>query len=174
MKRVLALAPLILLAALVVLSAFLLTRGGARETISEGQIGRPAPIYALERLGGGPMATSADMAGRPYLINAFASWCTPCRVEHPMLIALRDDGVEIVGIAYKDAPTASARFLDELGNPFSAVALDPDGRFALELGTAGVPETFVIGADGTIKAVHRGPLTPDVVETIILPALAAH
>jgi cytochrome c biogenesis protein CcmG/thiol:disulfide interchange protein DsbE len=172
-KRALALAPLFLLAALVVLSVLLLTRGGARETISEGQIGRPAPIYALERLGGGALVTSADMAGRPYLINVFASWCTPCRVEHPVLIALRDNGVEIIGIAYKDAPNASARFLDQLGNPFSSVAMDPEGRFALELGTAGVPETFVISGDGTINAVHRGPLTPEIVETIILPALGA-
>ena len=174
MRRALALAPLILLAALVVLSAFLLTRGGVRETVSSGQIGRSAPSYALERLGGGATVTSADMAGRPHLINVFASWCTPCRVEHPVLVELRDAGVEIIGIAYKDAPTASERFLSELGDPFSAVAMDPEGRFALELGTAGVPETFVISGDGTIRAVHRGPLTREVVETTILPALAAH
>jgi cytochrome c biogenesis protein CcmG/thiol:disulfide interchange protein DsbE len=82
-------------------------------------------------------------------------------------------GVEIVGVAYKDAPAASMRLLNELGDPFSAVATDPEARFALELGTAGVPETFVIGADGTIRAVHRGPLTREVIEQTITPALAA-
>jgi cytochrome c biogenesis protein CcmG/thiol:disulfide interchange protein DsbE len=79
--------------------------------------------------------------------------------------------VEIVGIAYKDEPEDAARFLNELGNPFSAVALDPQGRFGLELGLAGVPETFVIGADGTVRAVHRGPLTEAVVRDVIEPAL---
>lgn len=113
------------------------------------------------------------MAGRAYVINMFASWCTPCRAEHPQLMALRERGVEIVGVAYKDRPEASARFLQELGDPFRVVALDPDGRFGLELGIAGVPETFVIGPDGSIRAAYRGPLTEDVVESTILPALEA-
>ena len=172
MKRALAFAPLIVLAAIVVLAALLLTRGGERETVSAGLIGRPAPAYALARLGEGPPVTSAGMARRAYVINVFASWCTPCRAEHPVLMALRDSGVEIVGIAYKDAPSSAARFLNELGDPFSVAALDPDGRFALELGVAGVPETFVIGADGTIRAVHRGALTAEAVNAVILPALA--
>jgi cytochrome c biogenesis protein CcmG/thiol:disulfide interchange protein DsbE len=86
-------------------------------------------------------------------------------------MALQAGGVEIIGVAYKDRPEAAARFLVELGDPYSVVALDPEGRFGLELGMAGVPETFVIGADGTVQAVHRGPLTPEVIEETILPAL---
>jgi cytochrome c biogenesis protein CcmG/thiol:disulfide interchange protein DsbE len=86
-------------------------------------------------------------------------------------MTLRAGGVEIVGVAYKDRPEAAARFLEELGNPFSATALDPQGRFGLDLGIVGVPETFVIGADGTVRAVHRGPLTRAAVESEILPAL---
>ncbi len=86
---------------------------------------------------------------------------------------LRARGVAIVGVAYKDEPDNAAGFLGELGNPFESVGLDPEGRFGLELGMAGVPETFVIGPDGTIRAVYRGPLTPDVIERTILPALEA-
>lgn len=173
MNRALAFAPVIVLVLLVALSAFLLTRGGERETVSAGLIGRPAPIYALARLGGGEPVSSDAMRGRAYLINIFASWCTPCRAEHEYLLALKAEGVEIVGVAYKDEPEAAARFLAELGDPFTSVALDRDGRFALELGGAGVPETFVIGADGTIRAVRRAPLMPEIIESEILPALRA-
>jgi cytochrome c biogenesis protein CcmG/thiol:disulfide interchange protein DsbE len=174
MKRMMAFAPLILLALLVVVGVVMLTRGGGeRELFTTGEEGRAAPTYALTRLDGGALLTSDEMAGRAYVINMFASWCTPCRAEHPQLMALRARGVEIVGVAYKDQPDASARFLQELGDPFRVVALDPDGRFGIELGIAGVPETFVIGPDGTIRAAYRGPLTEDVVESTIMPALEA-
>jgi cytochrome c biogenesis protein CcmG/thiol:disulfide interchange protein DsbE len=86
-------------------------------------------------------------------------------------MALRNQGVEIVGIAYKDRPDASAAFLSELGNPFADVGLDPDGRFGLELGVTGVPETLVIGPDGSIRTAFRGPLTDEAVRDVILPAL---
>jgi cytochrome c biogenesis protein CcmG/thiol:disulfide interchange protein DsbE len=172
-SRAFAIIPLVALVALVVVSVFLLTREGERNTISQGLIGRPAPTFALTRLEGGELLTSDAMRGRPYVINMFASWCTPCRAEHPQLMALQASGVEIVGVAYKDRPEASARFLNDLGNPFSAVAMDPEGRFGLELGLVGVPETFVIGADGTIRAVYRGPLTGEAIEETIRPALEA-
>lgn len=172
MKRALALAPLALLALIVVAGGFVLLRGGERETVSAGDLGRQAPTFALASLAGGELVTSDAFAGRAHVVNFYASWCTPCRAEHPVLMALRQEGVEILGVAYKDRPEASQRFLDQLGNPFSAVALDPDGRFALEMGVAGaVPETFVVDAEGRIRTVYRGPLTPDVVEQEILPAL---
>jgi cytochrome c biogenesis protein CcmG/thiol:disulfide interchange protein DsbE len=172
-NRAFAIIPLVALVALVGVAIFLLTREGERNTISQGLIGRPAPTFALTRLEGGEPVTSEAMRGRPYVINMFASWCTPCRAEHPQLMALQASGVEIVGVAYKDRPEASARFLSDLGNPFSAVAMDPEGRFGLELGLVGVPETFVIGADGTIHAVYRGPLTSEAIEETIRPALEA-
>lgn len=172
MRRLIAFAPLIALVIVIAASALLLTRGGERETFSAGLIGRSAPTYALARLGSGDLVTSDAMRGRAYVINMFASWCTPCRAEHPVLMALSARGVEIVGVAYKDRPGAAAQFLNELGDPFDAVALDPEGRFGLELGIAGVPETFVIGSDGTVRAVHRGPLTSEIVDETILPALA--
>lgn len=171
MNRAIALIPIAALVALIGVGVFLLTRETARETFSEGRIGRPVPAYVLERLGGGEPVTSASHEGRAYLVNVFASWCAPCRVEHPQLMALQAGGVEIVGVAYKDRPEATAAFLAELGDPFREVGMDPEGRLGLDLGVIGAPETFVIGADGAIHAVHRGALTPEVIEQEILPAL---
>lgn len=173
MNRLVAIIPIAALLALIAVGVFLLTREQTHETFSEGRLGRPAPAYALAALDGGEPVTAAERAGRPYVINVFASWCTPCRAEHPQLMALQARGVDIVGVAYKDRPEAAQRFLDELGNPFADVGLDRDGRFGLDLGITGAPETFVIGADGTIIAVYRNPLTPEVIERTILPALEA-
>lgn len=172
MNRAVAIIPIVALFALIGVGVFLLTREQAHETFSEGRIGRPAPAYALASLDEGEFVTSAAWAGRPYVINVFASWCPPCRAEHSQLMALQAGGVDIVGIAYKDRPEATMRFLTELGDPFADVGMDVDGRVGLDLGIIGPPETFVIGADGAIVAVYRGPLTPEVVESEILPALA--
>jgi cytochrome c biogenesis protein CcmG/thiol:disulfide interchange protein DsbE len=173
MKRAVALAPLALLALVVIAGALVLLRGGERETVSAGDLGRPAPSFALQPLGGGELVTSDGFEGRAHIVNFYASWCTPCRAEHPVLMALKEQGVVIVGIAYKDRPEDAQRFLSQLGDPFAVVGLDPEGRFGLEMGLAGaVPETFVIDAEGRIRAVHRGPLTEEVVEQEILPALA--
>lgn len=169
--RLIAFVPLAALLALIGVSIFLLTREGERERFTEGMIGQPAPAYSLARLDGGEPLTGDERRGRAYVVNLFASWCTPCRAEHPQLMALSRQGVEIVGIAYKDRPEASAAFLAELGNPFADAGLDPDGRYGLEIGVTGVPETFVIGPDGIIRAAYRGPLTEDAVRDVILPAL---
>lgn len=171
MNRAIALIPIVALIALIGVGAVLLTREQQQQTFSEGRIGRPAPAYSLERLGGGEPVTSASREGRAYVINVFASWCTPCRAEHPQLMALQAGGVDVVGVAYKDRTENTAAFLNELGNPFSDVGLDPDGRLGLDLGITGAPETFVIGSDGSIRAVYRGPLTPEVIEEVIRPAL---
>lgn len=173
MNRIAALAPLVILFIVVIVGGFLLLRDGdaPRENFAAGMVGEPAPSYALERLGGGEPVTSDALRGRAHLVNLFASWCTPCRAEHPQLMALRARGVEIVGVAYKDAPEDTARFIAELGDPFSVVGMDPEGRLGLEFGATGAPETYVIGADGMVRAAHRGPLTPEVIEEIILPAL---
>ena len=175
MSRALAFLPILALLAVVAVGAFLLLRddGVAREKFTAGMVGRPAPSYALARLGGGEPVTSEALAGRAHLVNVFASWCTPCRAEHPVLMQLRESGVTIVGVAYKDDPADTARFIAELGDPFSAVAIDRDGRLGLEFGATGAPETYVIGPDGTVRAAYRGPLTPRVVESLILPALDA-
>ncbi|MBC7769178.1 MAG: DsbE family thiol:disulfide interchange protein [Phycisphaerales bacterium] len=173
MQRLAAFAPLIALLVVVLAAAFLLTRGGERETFQTGMVGRQAPEFAMERLGGGDPVAPDALAGRAYLVNVFASWCTPCRAEHPQLMALQASGVTILGVAYKDEPADTTAFLAELGNPFSVVGMDPEGRLGLEFGVTGAPETFVVGADGVIRAAYRGPLTPEVVNTVILPALRA-
>lgn len=169
--KLIAFVPLVALLALVGVSIFLLTREGERNRFTEGMVGQPMPAYSLTQLTGDTPLTGEERAGRAYVLNLFASWCTPCRVEHPQLMALRRQGVDIVGIAYKDRPEASAAFLAELGDPYADVGQDPEGRFGLEIGVTGVPETFVIGADGTIRAAYRGPLTDEAVRDVILPAL---
>lgn len=169
--RLIAFLPLVALLALVGVSVFLLTREGERNRFTEGMIGQQLPAYSLSRLEGGEPLTSDERQGRAYVINLFASWCTPCRAEHAQLVALQRQGVDVVGIAYKDRPEASAAFLAELGNPFADVGSDPEGRYGLEIGVTGVPETFVVGPDGTIRAAFRGPLTEDAVRDVILPAL---
>ncbi|HWA01129.1 MAG TPA: DsbE family thiol:disulfide interchange protein [Caulobacterales bacterium] len=163
--------PVAALATLVALTAFVLIRGGSHETLTGGRVGRPAPAFALQRMSGAELATSAQFAGQPYVINVFASWCVPCRAEHSLLMQMKSRGARILGVAFKDRPEDTRAYLSQLGDPFDVVALDPDGRFALELGAAGVPETFVIGADGRVRAVFRGPLTPESVTGVIEPAL---
>jgi cytochrome c biogenesis protein CcmG/thiol:disulfide interchange protein DsbE len=93
------------------------------------------------------------------LVNFFASWCAPCEIEHPELMRLQAGGVSIVGVAYKDAPENSTAFIGRLGDPFRVKLIDRDGRAGLEFGVTGVPETYLIGSDGTILAKHSGPLT---------------
>jgi cytochrome c biogenesis protein CcmG/thiol:disulfide interchange protein DsbE len=170
MKRIWAFAPLIAFVFIAAASAMVLLRPGERQTITDGLVGQRAPAYALATLGDRGTITPAVFAGRPYVINFFASWCAPCRVEHPMLLQLKEQGVPILGVAYKD-PRPDALMRD-LGDPFAAVGLDPDGRYGLEMGLAGVPETFVVGPDGRIRALVRGPLDEELVRTRILPALS--
>jgi cytochrome c biogenesis protein CcmG/thiol:disulfide interchange protein DsbE len=170
-SRAIAFAPLALLTLVVIVSVALLLRPGQHQTITTGQMGRPAPAYSLVRLGGGEPVSNSASAGKPHIINVFASWCTPCLAEHAQLMALQAGGVDIVGVAYKDAPADTQIFLQQHGDPFSAVGIDRDGAFGIQLGIAGVPETFVVNANGDIVDVHRGPLTPDVIEHEIYPAL---
>lgn len=95
----------------------------------------------------------------PYLLNVWASWCPPCRIEHPYFEYLSDQGVPIYGIIYKDEEADAARFLDQLGDPFAGLAADGDGRAGFELGVTGPPETFIVDADGVIRARWRGAVT---------------
>ncbi len=120
-----------------------------------------------------PPGDAALRSGEVTLVNFWASWCGPCRIEHPFLTELSEAGVPVVGINYKDAPDQALGFLDELGDPYAAIGADREGRIGLDWGIYGVPETFVIGADGTILLRHPGPVTPDVIESRIRPLLGA-
>jgi cytochrome c biogenesis protein CcmG/thiol:disulfide interchange protein DsbE len=143
-------------------------------------IGAPAPrtpLPPVEGLGL-PGFDPATFGGRVTLVNVWASWCAPCREEHPLLMALARDGrFDIAGLNYKDKAENARRFLGDLGNPFSAVGSDTNGRAAIEWGVYGVPETFLVGRDGRILYKHVGPLDEGRLASEVMPrveeALAA-
>jgi cytochrome c biogenesis protein CcmG/thiol:disulfide interchange protein DsbE len=130
-------------------------------------VGKPVPAVVLPDLDTGAMVAVRDAPSGPRLINFFASWCAPCRVEAPQLMALKARGVTLVGVAYKDEPARTQAFLAELGDPFAVKLMDRNGRAGIEFGVTGVPETFLVGADGVILAKHSGPLTDDDVQEML-------
>ena len=140
-------------------------------------VGRPAPVLDLAPLPGlmrdgvpVPGLTAADLTGKVTLVNVWASWCVPCRDEHPILMALaRDPRLRVVGLNYKDAPDNARRFLGQYGLPYTAVGVDPKGRAAIEWGVYGVPETFVLAPNGTIAHKFVGPLTEESVRDTLMP-----
>jgi cytochrome c biogenesis protein CcmG/thiol:disulfide interchange protein DsbE len=162
MSRWLTVIPLIVLAALAVLFiGWSLQRDP--EYRPDAVVGQVVPETVLPILQGdvaGPRNVDLKTAGvgRPMLINLFASWCAPCRIEHPQLMALQARGIAVVGVAYKDDPIATRAFLDELGDPFTMVLVDREGRAGLDLGVSGVPETFAVDAMGRVVAKASGPL----------------
>ena len=169
MKRWLAFSPLIVLAALAVLFAGYALKRDPRVQ-PQALVGKPMPALSLPDLDSGRDVPLRPAGDGPILVNFFASWCAPCEVEHPQLMALKAQGVSVVGIAYKDAPANTQAFLTRLGDPFSAKLIDRDGRAGLEFGVTGVPETYLVGADGVILAKHTGPLTPDAAEDLLRKA----
>ena len=166
MRRLLPVLPLVALAALVALFA-LFALGRDPRVKPDALVGEPLPQLMLPTLVGGEAAPLRAAVEGPTFVNVFASWCTPCEVEHPELIRLREAGVRVVGLAYKDDPAKSAAFLQRLGDPFAQVLVDRDGRAGIELGISGVPETFLVGPDGVVRAKHAGPLTPEVTGTLL-------
>lgn len=136
-------------------------------------IDRPAPATDLPPLfDDRPGLVAADFAdGKVKLVNVWASWCGPCRVEHPFLMQLEAEGADVRGFNYKDAPSQAKSFLAELGDPYSAVGKDESGRAGIEWGVYGVPETFVIDGAGRIVYKHVGPIQNSDLERKIRPAL---
>jgi cytochrome c biogenesis protein CcmG/thiol:disulfide interchange protein DsbE len=149
--------------------------GGDPSKIPSALIGRPAPQTALPQLEGlardGAQVPGLDpqvFKGKVSVVNVWASWCVPCHDEAPLLTELaKDSRLQIVGINYKDAPDNARRFLGRYGNPFGIVGVDGNGRASIEWGVYGVPETFVIGRDGTIAYKMVGPVTPDNFESVL-------
>lgn len=143
-----------------------------KDALPSAREGQPAPPVVLTELPGKTPFTDTDLRdGKVKLVNYWASWCAPCRVEHPHLEALADEGLPIYGINYKDDPANALGFLNELGDPYAAIGADASGRMALDWGVYGVPETYVIDGDGTIILRFAGPVTARVVETTLRPAL---
>ncbi len=145
------------------------------ETIPSARVGQPLPAVALPRLDAPDQFVdrTALVARAPLLVNFFASWCGPCQVEHPLLVAIARRGVAIVGIAYKDDPADTRRFLKRLGNPFTEVLMDRQGRALIEFGASGVPESFLVDRQGRIVWHQPGPLTEEVIANELMPRLAA-
>jgi cytochrome c biogenesis protein CcmG/thiol:disulfide interchange protein DsbE len=137
-------------------------------------IGKPAPEIALPALDAEAQnfARAELTEGRPTIVNFWASWCVPCRLEHSTLQVLAQrQGVTLYGVDYKDDPAKARAFLSELGNPFGKINQDKEGRVSIDWGVTGVPETFVIDGKGVIRVHYAGPLSDEVVQRLILPAL---
>lgn len=170
----LAVLPLVISLGIAGLFYFNLGREGGQDLPST-MIGRDTPEFLkITALRDDPAPTMEDLqADGIKFVNFWASWCGPCRAEHPVLEAMADDGLNLIGINYKDAPDNALGFLAELGDPFTKIGADRAGRTGLEWGVYGVPETFVIDADGKVIYRHPGPLTQRVLDERIFPAIAA-
>ena len=166
--------PLIVVAALFGVFGWQILSGHDPSEIPSVLIGKPAPKIDLPALQGSnrPALTDAEISGRFTLVNVFASWCIPCRAEHPFLMKLAEDpAINLVGINYKDKPAKALQFLNELGNPYRAIGVDENGAEAIDWGVYGIPETFVVGTDGTIIYKKIGPIDAASYENEILPVI---
>ena len=177
-RTFLVLLPLIVFLALALLFWFRLGSGDPSR-IPSALLGRPAPQTILPELAGlqdnGAQVPGLDPAafkGRVSLVNVWASWCVPCHDEAPLLTELaKDKRFQLVGINYKDAADNARRFLGRYGNPFSHVGVDANGRASIEWGVYGVPETFVVGREGTIVYKLVGPITQQNLKAVLMPEL---
>ncbi|WP_310448693.1 DsbE family thiol:disulfide interchange protein [Sulfuritalea sp.] len=135
---------------------------------------KPAPAFTLPQLAAaGKIFSPADMKGRVWLFNVWASWCVSCRQEHPLLVAFAKEGkVPVVGLNYKDQETDAKGWLAQFGDPYVLSAVDADGRVGIDYGVYGVPETYVIDKAGMIRMKHTGPITPESLQKQILPLVA--
>ncbi len=173
MRKLLIWLPLALfIAFLIVFAGGLIKPEG--KVISSQLIGKPMPAFALSpALPGKPGLTSAELAaGKPHLVNVFASWCIPCAAEAPQLEQLAAAGVPIVGIAIRDRPEDLQRFLQRNGDPYRAIGGDATSSVQIALGSSGVPETFLVDGKGIIRQQHIGDIRPEEVPGI-MSALAA-
>lgn len=174
MKRPLLWVPLLVFAIFLLIFAFGLNRE-PENTIRSRMIGKPMPDFALQPSVPGHAGLSiADLrSGRPRLVNVFASWCVPCRAEAPQLMALKQQGIPIEGVAIRDRPEDVASFLAQWGDPFDRIGADPESRVQFALGSSGVPETFVVDGKGIIRHQHIGDIRPEHMAAIVAAYEAA-
>ena len=171
--------PVIFFAGLAIVFYAQLRSGIDPAQIPSVMLGRKAPSFDAAPLVGltsngapVPGLASADLLGHVSVVNVFASWCIPCREEHPLLLKLAEDKrFQLVGLNYKDDPDNARRFLGQIGNPFAAVGADRSGRIGIDWGVYGVPESFVVAADGTIIYKFIGPLTEDSLRYTLMPQI---
>lgn len=163
--------PLAVFLVLVVFLAIGLTRNP--QELPSALINKPAPEFRLPQLQD-PSKTfsAADMRGKVWMLNVWASWCIACRDEHPDLFQYAQSGVvEIIGLNYKDRREDALGWLGELGDPYKLSAVDLDGRVGMDYGVYGAPETYIIDKSGTIRLKHVGPVTPAVWSKQVLPLI---
>ncbi len=136
-------------------------------------IDRPAPEFNLPTLHAPEQSISrADLLGKPYLLNVWASWCAACRLEHPVIERISAEGkIQVIGFNYKDETADATRWLQQFGDPYAKILVDRDGRSGIEWGVYGAPETFLVDATGVVRFKHVGPLSPDVYREQILPRI---
>ena len=170
-SRLAYLVPLLVFIALVVVLGIGLTLDPRK--VPSPLIGKPVPEFSLPPVKGRILGlASADLKGEVSLVNVFASWCVSCRAEHPVFMDLRKRGaVPIHGLNYKDKPDDAARWLNELGDPYTRTGADLDGRVAIDWGVYGVPETFLVDREGRIAYKHIGPVTPQIVSEKLMPLI---
>ena len=166
---------LIPLAIFLVMAVFLgigLTRDPRK--LPSTMIDKPAPQFTLKQVAALDKNFSPeDMKGQVWMLNVWASWCTACRVEHPLLVEISNSKiVPLIGLDYKDKPEDALKFLAQQGNPYQLSALDLEGRVGIDYGVYGVPETFIIDKNGRIRHKHVGPITPESLQKEILPIIA--
>ena len=173
-----ALIPLVVFAGIAATAAKVLydqdVHGKDISEIPSALIGTKAPALNLAPLEGAnlPALTDSATKGKLTLVNVFASWCIPCREEHPILKELARDGrLNVVGINYKDKNDNALRFLGELGNPFTAIGVDPKGQAAIDWGVYGIPESYLVAPDGTILYKRVGPFDDISLKEGLLPAM---
>lgn len=169
--------PLLAFAALAVLMAagVWLSRNPDRDALPSPLIGKPAPAFSLPVLHEpGRLVTLDELRGAPFLLNVWGSWCPACRDEHPVLTRFAETKrVRVVGYNWKDEHADALRWLEQFGNPYWMVLVDYEGRYAIDWGIYGAPETYLVDAGGIIRWKHVGPLDDATIARELLPALAA-
>ncbi len=173
MRRLLYLLPVALVAVLLAIFWRGLDPDRDPSALPSALVGKPMPEVSLPAYDGQRFSLQG-FKGQPLLVNFFASWCLPCRAEHPLLERIaKEYGITVIGIAYKDKLEDTRRYLDELGNPYATTGLDESGRAGIEFGLTGVPETYVIDRDGIVRYRLAGPIAPDNLEDQLAPAIRA-
>ncbi|MEL6915834.1 MAG: DsbE family thiol:disulfide interchange protein [Pseudomonadota bacterium] len=170
MLRVLILLPLLIFAGLAATFYVGMQRVDP-DALPSALIGRVAPDTLPPEAVAGTEPLASLTQGEVTLVNFWASWCPPCRAEHPNLLAMEADGLRIVGVNFRDDPKAAAQYLRDDDNPFAATSIDPSGRASLDWGVSAPPETFIVAPDGTVLHRYIGPLVGSQYEEQFLPAL---